>query len=222
LKTEDGRLRPDLIVALPGNKIIVVDAKTPLSAYLEAMETTDEAKRNALLSQHSKQVREQVRNLSGKKYWDQFPFTPDFVVMFIPGEHFLSAALKEYPDLFEEAVQNKVLLATPVNFIALMKTVALIWRQKKMTESAEKISKLGKELYDKIATMSERFAKMGDHLEKTVVDYNLTVTSLDAHVLPSVRKFKELGVTTSEEIPRLEVVEKVVKLPKHIDEAHLK
>jgi DNA recombination protein RmuC len=214
LKTEDGRLRPDLVVALPGNKIIVVDAKTPLSAYLEAMETTDEAKRNALLAQHSKQVREQVRNLSGKKYWDQFPFTPDFVVMFIPGDHFLSAALKEYPELFEEAVQNKVLLATPVNFIALMKTVALVWRQKKMTESAERISLLGKELYDKLATMSERFAKMGGHLEKTVSEYNLTVTSLDANVMVSARKFKELGVTTSEDISRLEAVDKVVKLPK--------
>lgn len=209
----DKRLRPDMVVGLPGNKLIVVDAKTPLVSYLEAMETTDEAKRNNLLRMHAKNVREQVRNLSSKAYWDQFQFTPDFAVMFIPGDHFLSAALKEYPDLFEEAVEHRVLLSTPVNFIALLKTIALIWRQKNMAENAAKISQMGKDIYDRLLVLSSHFAKMGGHLEKSVTSYNAAVKSLESRVLTSARKFKELGLTVKADVPDLKTVDRLPSLP---------
>lgn len=216
-KSVDGddsrRLRPDMVVSLPGNKLIVVDAKTPLNSYLEAMETTDEVKRNHLMKLHARNVRGQVRSLSSKSYWDQFPFTPDFAVMFIPGDHFLSAALKEYPELFEEAVEHRVLLSTPVNFIALLKTIALIWRQKNMAENAHKISLMGKELYDRLIVMSTHIAKMGGFLEKSVISYNSAVKSLESKVLVSARKFKELGVTAKTEVPELKTVDRLPTPP---------
>ena len=213
VSSSDKRLRPDLIVRLPGNKIIVVDAKTPLQAYLDAMETDDSVRRNKFLKDHAKNVRQQVLNLSAKQYWDQFPFTPDFAVMFIPGEHFLGAALKEYPGLFEEAVQNKVLLATPVNFIALLKTIALLWRQKKMMESAEIVSKMGAKLYDNLNTLAGHLAKLHTNLDRTVGSFNDLVRSMESRVLVSARKFKELGVTSKGDIPVIEAVEKTPRKP---------
>ena len=212
------RLRPDMIVALPGNKLIVVDAKTPLTAYLEAMETSDEVKRNKLLKDHARQVRQQVRNLSAKSYWEQFSFTPDFAVMFIPGDHFLSAALKEFPNLFEEAVENRVLLSTPVNFIALMKTIALIWRQRSISENANKISLLGKEMYDRLASFSGHMKLMGGYLEKSVNSYNKAVSSLESRVMVSARKFKELGITTKEDLPRIEPTDRLPHPPQSSQE----
>jgi DNA recombination protein RmuC len=214
---EGAKLRPDMKIALPGNKLIVVDAKTPLSAYLEAMETNDEVTRNKKLKDHANNVRQQVRNLSSKSYWEQFEFTPDFTVMFIPGDHFLGAALKEFPDLFEEAIGNRVLLSTPVNFIALCKTVALIWRQKNITENANQISQLGKKLYDYLAQFGGYLRDVGSNLGKTVKSYNSAATILESKIFSSARKFKELGVTTKGEIGEVPQSDTHPKLPQ-IDE----
>ena len=214
--TADGgrKLRPDMVVRLPGDRIIVVDAKTPLQSYLDAMETNDQVRRNSFLHIHAKNVRQQMRDLSAKQYWDQFKFTPDFVVMFIPGDHFLAAALKEFPELFEEGVQNRVLLSTPVNFIALLKTIALLWRQKTMMENAVLIAKIGGEMYDRLMTLAGHFSKLHTNLDRTVGSFNVVVGSLEGSVLVSARKFKELGVTAKEDIPTIEPVERVPRKPR--------
>ncbi|NQS98466.1 MAG: DNA recombination protein RmuC [candidate division Zixibacteria bacterium] len=208
------KLRPDMVVRLPGDRIIVVDAKTPLQAYLDAMETNDQVRMNRLLNIHAKNVRQQMRDLSAKQYWDQFDFTPDFVVMFIPGDHFLAGALKEFPELFEEGVQNKVLLSTPVNFIALLKTIALLWRQKTMMESSVLVAKIGGEMYDRLMTLAGHFSKLHTNLDKTVGSFNDAISSLEGRVLVSARKFKELGVTAKEDIPIIEPVERVPRKPR--------
>ena len=213
----DKRLRPDLIIYLPGDKRIVVDAKTSLSAYLEAMETSDEVKRHKHMQDHTRLIKAQVKNLGSKSYWEQFDFTPDFVVMFLPGDHFLSAALDIQPDLFEEAVQNRVLLSTPVNFIALLKTVAMIWRQEKIAESAMIISQLGKELYDRLETLTGHFQKLGGYLDKSVHSFNDTLKSLEGRVLVTARKFGELGITVKKEIPQIESIDRITHEPKKID-----
>ena len=214
--TADGgrKLRPDMVVRLPGDRIIVVDAKTPLQAYLDAMETNDQVKRNRLLNIHAKNVRQQTRDLGAKQYWDQFEFTPDFVVMFIPGDHFLAAALKEFPELFEEGVQNRVLLSTPVNFIALLKTIALLWRQKTMMENAVLIAKIGGDMYDRVLTLMGHFSRLHTNLDRTVVSFNEVVSSLESRVLVSARKFKELGVTAKKDIPMIEPVDRIPRKPK--------
>jgi len=214
VETDEGRkLRPDMKVALPGNKLIVVDAKTPLTAYLEAMETTDEVKRNKLMKDHARLVRQQVKNLGEKSYWEQFPITPDFAVMFIPGEHFLSAALKEAPNLFEEAVEKRVLLSTPVTFIALMKTIALTWRQKDISQNANRISTLAKDLHDRLFVFSDHLQKVGLNLDKSVKSYNSAVSSFESRVLVSARKFKDMGVTVRDNIPQVEPRDSLPRLP---------
>ena len=209
--TEDGRLRPDLIVQLPGGKKVVVDAKMAGQAYLESLSCTDDEARLVKLREHARQVRDHVTKLSAKSYWSQFDQTPEFVILFIPGETFLSAALEQDPALIEDGVNQQVIIATPTTLIALLRAVSYGWRQETIAESARAVSELGRELYTRLATLTEHFAKVGRGLETAVRSYNETVGSLEMRVLPSARKFKEHGISPAGELAPLNVVERSVR-----------
>jgi len=212
INTEEGRLRPDLVVRLPGDRIIVVDAKTPLDAYLSAIEAPDEETRNAKLKEHARQIRNHVQMLGKKKYFEQFDHSPDFVVLFIPGEIFYTAALQQDPELIEAGVGERVLITSPTSLIALLRAVAYGWRQEKLADNAREISDLGRNLYDCLAKLSEHFAKVGERLDQAVKAYNQALASLENRVLPGARKFKELGAASSAgDIDRLEPVDNAVR-----------
>ncbi len=206
--TDDGRQRPDLIVKLPGGKNIVVDAKAPLSAYLEALEATDETVRLEKLRAHARQIREHLRTLGLKAYWQQFQPTPEFVVLFLPGETFFSAALEQDPTLIEGGVESGVILATPTTLIALLKAVSYGWRQEALAVNAAEISALGRELHERLGTMGGHFAKLGDRLDKAVESYNSAMSSLETRVLVTARKFTGLESGSGSEIPSAEPIEK--------------
>jgi len=210
---DSGRLRPDMIIKLPNGRNIVVDSKAPLQAYLESLETEDDAERKTHLQHHARQIRDHLQKLSAKNYWEQFRPTPEFVVLFLPGETFFSAALNQDPGLIEAGVDQKVLLATPTTLIALLRSVAYGWRQEQLTENAEQISKIGRELYDRLATLSSHFATMGKGLERAVDSYNKGMASLDSRVLVSARKFKELGAGSSKEVETIEQIDKAPRPP---------
>jgi len=205
--TESGRLRPDLVVKLPGGKHVVVDAKTPLQAFLEAFETTDEDARRACLANHARQVRDHMNTLSGKKYWEQFDATPEFVVMFLPGETFFSAALEQDSSLIEHGVLNRVIPASPTTLIALLKAINYGWNQEKLARNAQQISALGKELHDRLRKLASHITAVGTNLDSAVEAYNQAVGSLESRVLVSARKFAELGASVADDIPELEPIE---------------
>src|SRR5258708_270095 len=205
--TETGRLRPDLIVKLPGGKHIVVDAKTPLQAFLEAFETTDEDARRACLASHARQVRDHMNILSGKKYWEQFDATPEFVVMFLPAETFFSARLEQDSSLIEHGVLNRVIPASPTTLIALLKAINYGWNQEKLARNAQQISALGKELHDRLRLLADHITSVGNNLDRAVESYNKAVGSLESRVLVSARRFAELGASVAEDIPELAPIE---------------
>jgi len=211
--TEQGRLRPDMIVRLPNEKQIVVDSKAPLLAYLEALEAQTEEERTSKLILHSKQVQTHMNKLSQKAYWEQFQPTPEFVVLFIPGENFFSSALEYNPGLIEEGVSKGVILATPTTLISLLKAVAFGWRQETMAKNAGAISLLGKELYERIGTMAEHLDRLGQNIEKCASTYNQVIGSFERRVLASARKFSELGIKKRDgaEIPYISPAEKATR-----------
>ncbi|MBN1932817.1 MAG: DNA recombination protein RmuC [Desulfobacterales bacterium] len=197
--TKDGLMRPDMLVYLPGDRQIIVDAKVPLTAYLEALEAETDKERQGLLLTHSKHVQTHIQKLAQKEYWSQFQPTPEFVVLFIPGENFFSAALMQNPQLIEEGVKKNIIIATPTTLISLLKTIAFGWRQETITENARVISELGRELYERLCSMATHMNRLGRDIERCTTSYNQAVGSLEHRVFTSARKFKELGIYLSED-----------------------
>jgi DNA recombination protein RmuC len=206
-ETEDGPVRPDMIVRLPEQGTIVIDAKTPLDAYLTAVEADDDQAKKVALQRHARKVAERVRELSSKAYWKQFENSPQFVVLFIPGDQFLYAAMDENPTLMEEALRQQIIIATPSNLIALLKTVAYQWRQDQLAENAQEIKRLAQDMHDRLSTFTGHLAKLGKQLEGSVKAYNSAVGSMERKVLPGARKFVELGVQAKQEIASLNEIE---------------
>jgi len=213
MDTEKGRIRPDMIVHLPMEREIVVDSKVSLEAYLDAIAATTEDERKAKMEKHAQQVRAHMNKLASKEYWSQFKQSPEFVVLFIPGESFLSSALDMDNTIIEDGIEKRVIIATPTTFIALLRAIAYGWRQEQLTKNAQAISELGRQLYERMNTLVQHFDSIGSNLEKAISAYNKAVGSMESRILPSVRRFKELGVTGADEIP---VIEQIDQTPRNL------
>jgi len=208
------RIRPDMIVRLPNDRCLVVDAKVPLTAYLDAAAASDEPARRIALQRHSQQVGEHVRQLASKQYWSQFQPAPELVVLFLPGDHFFSAALEGNPDLIEDALARKVVIATPVTLISVLKGIAYGWNQEQLAENAEEIRRVGSELYDRVQLVCDHYADTGRLLEKTVEAYNRSVGSWDSRLVPALRKMRELGVSSGDEPEAPQQIDLLARRPR--------
>jgi DNA recombination protein RmuC len=218
MREGDGvRIRPDMIVRLPGGRSLIVDAKVPLTAYLDAAGAQEEGSRKAALVRHGQQVAEHVRQLSSKQYWSQFQPTPELVVLFLPGDHFFSAALEIRPDLIEEALAKKVVIATPVTLISVLKGIAYGWNQEQLAENAQEIRRVASEMYERVQSVQEHYSATGRLLEKTVAAYNSSVGSWDSRLVPSLRKLRELGVSNGEEPEAPEQIDLLARRPRAVN-----
>lgn len=211
IATDDGLIRPDLIVRMPEGRVLVVDAKTPLDAYLDAIEAASDEARAAALARHAQQVEARVRELASKAYWSQFKKSPEFAVLFLPGDQFLSAALAERPELLENAMRQGIILATPSTLIALFKAVAYGWRQEAVAEHAAKILDLGQDLHRRLGSFVGHLERTGEKLGAAVDAYNSAIASLERQVLPQARRFTELGTISGDALPTLEPVDRLVR-----------
>jgi len=214
LLTDDGAIRPDMIVHMPERRDIVVDVKTPLDAYLSAVEAQSEEERARELKRHAQLVAARVRELASKSYWAQFEHSPDFVVLFLPGDQFLSAALQENPDLIDESLRQNVMLATPTSLVALLKAVAYGWKQTALAENAEEVRRLGEDMYKRLAVFAEHLARLGKALGGGVDAFNKAVGSLEQQVMPAARRFPELGLRVAREIEPLDPIEALTRTPR--------
>lgn len=214
VSTESGAIRPDMVVHMPEQRDIVIDVKTPLDAYLAAVEAQSDEERNAQLRRHSQIVAARVRELSSKQYWSQFERSPDFVVLFLPGDQFLSAALQENPGLVDDSMRQNIMLATPTSLIALLKVISYGWKQTLLAENAMQVRELGEELYKRLAVFGEHLARLGKSLGSSVESFNRAVGSLEQQVLPAARRFPELGLRTTREIESIEPIASLARTPR--------
>jgi DNA recombination protein RmuC len=214
---EDRVLRPDLVVRLPGGRTVVVDAKTPIQALLDAAQTEDEDLRARRLADFARNIRDHMAALKAKTYWKQFDSAPDFVVMFLPGESFFRAALEQDPSLLEQHASSGIILASPATLITMLRTIASSWREEQIAESARAVSELGRELYERLATMTDHLVTLGKRLDGSVQAYNQTVGSFERRVLVSARKFPDHGMSTNKELPEVFPIEKSTQPPQTIE-----
>jgi len=213
VNSETGQLRPDMIVRMPDKRELVVDAKTPLDAYLNAVQAENDEQRNNELQRHARKLRDRVKELASKAYWLQFKNSPDYVVLFVPGDQFLSAALEQDAGILEYALSNKVILATPTSLIALLRAVAFGWRQQAVAKNAEQIQRLGEELHNRMLTFTEHLTKLGSALGSSVDHYNKAVGSLERSVLPGARRFTELGIENRKQLESMDPIERAPRKP---------
>jgi DNA recombination protein RmuC len=211
---ESGAVRPDMVVHMPERRDIVVDVKTPLDAYLSALDAQDDEERKAQLRRHAQIVGAHVRELAAKQYWSQFEQSPEFVVLFLPGDQFLAAALQENPELIDEALRQNVMLATPTSLAALLKAVAYGWQQSVLAQNAAEVRKLGEDLYKRLAVFREHLAKLGKSLGTSVDSFNKAVGSLEQQVLPAARRFPELGLRVGRELTPVEPLDQLARTPR--------
>jgi DNA recombination protein RmuC len=213
--TDSGAIRPDMVVHMPEQRDIIVDVKTPLDAYLAAVEAQDDEERGAQLRRHAQIVGARVRELSSKQYWSQFERSPDFVVLFLPGDQFLSAALQENPGLIDDSLRQNVMLATPTSLVALLKAVSYGWKQTILADNAAEIRRLGEDVYKRLAVFGEHLGKLGKSLGSSVDSFNKAVGSLEQQVLPAARRFPELGLRVNREIEPIEPVASLARIPRN-------
>jgi DNA recombination protein RmuC len=213
--TDSGAVRPDMVVHMPEQRDIIVDVKTPLDAYLAAVEAQDDEERGAQLRRHAQIVGARVRELSSKQYWSQFERSPDFVVLFLPGDQFLSAALQENPGLIDDSLRQNVMLATPTSLVALLKAVSYGWKQTILADNAAQIRRLGEDVYKRLAVFGEHLGRLGKSLGSSVDSFNKAVGSLEQQVLPAARRFPELGMRVNREIEPIEPVASLARIPRN-------